>query len=451
MGLLGQGFDDPQSSAIMALAGGLLQGNFGAGLLGANSAYQGAQEGLLKRQLLQQQAQQGQMGLDEMRRKLADDDATRKVLQGIYGAQGLPQSPTQGQMPQAGAQPGGMGAPQGMAPAMGQPSGGVTPKADVWQQYKMIGDKLASQGLVSQAQQYYGLADKMRPKFGTEPRVMMGPDGKLVNVVVGEDGSTQVLPFGVKPSMKMQDLGGRVVAVDENTLGNGQAFNKTQTPDSLASVGATLRGQNLTDARAREQIQLGKVPAGYRQNLDGTLSFIPGGPADPNAAKRAAPTEFQGKSATFGARALEADRILNGLGTDYSPAAVNTKAALGRVPIVGGGLEYGANLALSDNSQKAEQAQRDFVNAVLRQESGAAISSSEFDNARKQYFPQPGDSQAVIVQKARNRQLAINGFRENARPGAVDELVGIGAAPTTASAQAGPRAINPNDPLGLRR
>jgi len=36
---------------------------------------------------------------------------------------------------------------------------------------------------------------------------------------------------------------------------------------------------------------------------------------------------------------------------------------------------------------------------VLRKESGAAIAASEFDNAEKQYFPQPGDSDQVISQK----------------------------------------------------
>ena len=66
---------------------------------------------------------------------------------------------------------------------------------------------------------------------------------------------------------------------------------------------------------------------------------------------------------------------------------------------------------LSDNNKKAEQAQRDFVNAVLRRESGAVIAESEFANAQKQYFPQPGDSAAVEkLQKARNRQIAIQGL-----------------------------------------
>lgn len=150
----------------------------------------------------------------------------------------------------------------------------------------------------------------------------------------------------------------------------------------------TMRVQDLTDARTREA----------------------------NATKAAAekaPTEFQGKSATYGARAEEADRIIAGL-PNASPLAVNAKQAAGRVPLVGGVLETIGNAALSPQNQQLEQAQRDFINATLRQESGAAISPSEFDNAKRQYFPQAGDSEEVIAQKAANRKLAIEGFKRSA-------------------------------------
>lgn len=189
-----------------------------------------------------------------------------------------------------------------------------------------------------------------------------------------------------------------------------------QTTETLTASGQAVqkRGQDLTDARAREANQTGRIPTGYRPAADGTLEFIPGGPADPAAAKKAAPTEFQGKSAAFGSRAQESDRILNELGGSYSPTGINTKNALGNTPLIGGALEATANAALSDNSQKAEQAQRDFMNAILRQESGAAIGKDEFNNGKRQYFPQPGDSQAVIEQKAANRRLAVQGLLNNA-------------------------------------
>jgi hypothetical protein len=69
------------------------------------------------------------------------------------------------------------------------------------------------------------------------------------------------------------------------------------------------------------------------------------------------------------------------------------------VPFVGDALGTLTNWTQSEPQQKVEQAQRNFINAVLRRESGAVIGSEEFDNARKQYFPQPGDEQGTIAQK----------------------------------------------------
>jgi molybdopterin converting factor small subunit len=71
------------------------------------------------------------------------------------------------------------------------------------------------------------------------------------------------------------------------------------------------------------------------------------------------------------------------------------------------GSKYFPNIWKSEDRQKYEQAERNFINAVLRKESGAAISPSEFDSATKQYFPVAGDKQAVIDQKTANRLRAI--------------------------------------------
>lgn len=192
-----------------------------------------------------------------------------------------------------------------------------------------------------------------------------------------------------------------------------------------ATEGLTARGQNMTAStaaagRAQSESQFartqsaGKVPAGYRANADGTMSFIPGGPADPAANGGKAPTEFQGKSAGFGARAEQADKLISGLAGKYSPAKVNAKLSAENTPLIGGIAGAAANTLLGENEQQAEQAQRDFINAILRQESGAAIGMGEFENARRQYFPQPGDKPGVLEQKAANRKLAVQGLKGSA-------------------------------------
>lgn len=54
-----------------------------------------------------------------------------------------------------------------------------------------------------------------------------------------------------------------------------------------------------------------------------------------------------------------------------------------------------------------DQAERNFINAVLRRESGAAISPAEFKNAEAQYFPRPGDTPETVEQKRANRLQAL--------------------------------------------
>ena len=65
----------------------------------------------------------------------------------------------------------------------------------------------------------------------------------------------------------------------------------------------------------------------------------------------------------------------------------------------------------SPERQQSDAAQREFIAAVLRYDSGAAIPPSEFDSAAQIYYPQPGDGPDVIAQKARARARAIDGLR----------------------------------------
>jgi len=63
------------------------------------------------------------------------------------------------------------------------------------------------------------------------------------------------------------------------------------------------------------------------------------------------------------------------------------------------------NFLNTEAGQVFAQNERNFINSVLRRESGAAISPPEFTSARAQYIPQPGDSPAVLEKKRRNRLI----------------------------------------------
>lgn len=118
-------------------------------------------------------------------------------------------------------------------------------------------------------------------------------------------------------------------------------------------------------------------------------------------------TESQSKDALYASRMFASEKVLRDVekvGTDWWE---RTKAGVSD--------KIGYNLRGPD-FQKFDQAQRDFINATLRRESGAVIAESEFANANKQYFPQPGDTKEVIAQKRRNRQEAIKGIASGAGP-----------------------------------
>lgn len=149
-----------------------------------------------------------------------------------------------------------------------------------------------------------------------------------------------------------------------------------------------------------------KPPPGYRWGPDNNLQAIPGGPAD-STGKNSKATDTQRVTALYADRAREAENILSGEGGVEGQGTSLGEKALSSIPGVG-------NYLVSDDFQKYDQARRNFVNAVLRKESGAVISPEEFGNAEKQYFPQPGDTAQVLAQKRANRETAIEGLHRAA-------------------------------------
>lgn len=193
------------------------------------------------------------------------------------------------------------------------------------------------------------------------------------------------------------------------------------------------------------------TPTGFVKQPDGTYSPLPGGPTDPNyvakvAAAKEGPiatgpvtgpdgkpidippgvdpatfrkaittdtahgmagkfTETQGKANQFATRMEHAGRTLDKL--DEQGTSLKG-AALDHLP--------GGNYLQSSNYQDYKQAQQEFVTALLRRESGAAIAHHEFESYSKQFFPQPGDGPEVIAQKRQARWNALNAMKSEAGP-----------------------------------
>jgi hypothetical protein len=200
-------------------------------------------------------------------------------------------------------------------------------------------------------------------------------------------------------------------------------YNRRRGELELRRGEADLAHQQ-TQTELLRQPKAPAAPAGYRFRADGmALEAIPGGPADPATKAEKPMNDEQAKAAGYGQRAAAAHEVLDSVGQGGRVQPNLLKRAAAAVPVIGGGLETIANSipeglgGPNAGQQQVEQAQRNFINAVLRRESGAVISDAEFDNAAKQYFPQPGDSPEVIAQKRANREQTIQALADSAGSG----------------------------------
>jgi hypothetical protein len=96
-----------------------------------------------------------------------------------------------------------------------------------------------------------------------------------------------------------------------------------------ANNALTRRGQDLTDARAREANTAGKAPAGYRYKEDGSLEAIPGGPADIKAGELGAKAAARNQSAV-----AQADSVLKEISDAKGMVGWNTAGIGGALSVL---------------------------------------------------------------------------------------------------------------------
>lgn len=196
--------------------------------------------------------------------------------------------------------------------------------------------------------------------------------------------------------------------LDVEKFGETRRHNRTQ--EGFAAGNLSVAQQNLglrrqeIGQKERELGMGGKPPAGYRWKQDGTLEAIPGGPAE----KDSGGTEGERNAAGYGMRMAEAEKIIGGIATKnpgaQKPGVVEKFAGPGLI----------TNLTSSEDRQMYRQAQEDWVRAKLRKESGAVIGEEEMEREIQTYFPQKGEGDAVIRQKAQARRVAMDAMKTSA-------------------------------------
>ena len=217
------------------------------------------------------------------------------------------------------------------------------------------------------------------------------------------------------PQMMQRQTRMRPLTQDEQDMA---LLNLAQVNPQAGQIYGTLLGTRATRAeRAAEKAEQRQFTAEQnmlnRQAREDQIRMMAALRPAPTPASEKPLTEFQGKSVTFGTRAAQSHNILNALEENVNPVAVAASRK--------GGMAV--NWALDAPTRQVEQAQRDFINAVLRQESGAAIGKNEYDSAARQYFPEPSDPPEVIAQKRANRDAVIRGFATQAGPAGSPDII----------------------------
>lgn len=334
-------------------------------------------------------------------------------------------------------------------------------------------------------------ADQSRARI--EKTLQQGPQAFAQLLAQSKVGAEKFMELN-KPSVTSQDTGAGGRLISRPGLGGpatvvpGSEFTKTQTfADRTAAARLAFEQQKFAWEKANPGYELKEDSEGNMFGVNKrTLQAVPvmvggqtttapaaetpaagggipgaripapaGAPGQQFAGKGTALTESQGNAAAYGLRMKEANAILEPLeetgvkNTGLISGVVG--GTVGLTPYLGDKLESTTGSifnalpqimgGLSPEQQQVAQARINFITAVLRKESGAAISPSEFTTAEKNYFPKPGDSDAVIAQKQKARQTAIKAMEIQAGPGAK----------YIKSAQPEGGALNPtaNDPLGL--
>lgn len=158
------------------------------------------------------------------------------------------------------------------------------------------------------------------------------------------------------------------------------------------ATGQPYNAQWNAETGSWERVGGVKAPSGMSitTNPDGTVSVTQG----PTGGKM---TEANSKDMVYATRAAGALPTIDQMGDSLTSLG---ETVGGNAPVVG-------NYMKSPEFQQAEQAGKEFLQAILRKDTGAAITKQEVDEYGSVYLPRPGDSPEVLAQKKVSRQRAL--------------------------------------------
>jgi hypothetical protein len=198
------------------------------------------------------------------------------------------------------------------------------------------------------------------------------------------------------PPVEVQGQASRTEAVPYGQLRRNLATFASQQgmrPEVFASLDRVLE---VAGQQKPIQVDTQTLPGGITVvRADGKVDILPA----PKMVEGKDLTEGQSNSLGFASRMMLNEGTINDVvGRGYRP---------------GGLTEFGftPERLRSDDRKIYDAAKENWISAALRKESGAAIGKDEYAAADRQYFPQPGDSDKVLKQKANLRSTVFKSMK----------------------------------------
>lgn len=212
---------------------------------------------------------------------------------------------------------------------------------------------------------------------------------------------------GPKPTAEMQNF--QLAQTDPAFAAHLAAKDAPNPPANVAEYNFYVEQEKAAgrEPKSFEEYQVSQKGQGLTvtTNPDGTTTVTQGGSVKPL-------TEAQSKDTVFATRAEAAlpsvekyEQNLLSLGENIA----------GNVPLIG-------NFMQSEDYQLGRDAGLDFLAAILRKDTGAAVTPSEENWYGRIFLPQPGDKPAVVAAKRERRALAVEAIKAGMPQQALDNM-----------------------------
>ena len=245
-------------------------------------------------------------------------------------------------------------------------------------------------------------AGTTRSQFTPSPQVQAAPPAGIAPIPQREVPAFESQPIQ-RTATETQPVG-----YQERFKQAVDVFQRLGTPINPDAIRSVLEA---TGTPRPIQVDTQTLPGGITVvRADGKVDILPA----PKPVEGKDLTEGQSNSLGFASRMMLNESTINDVvGRGYRP---------------GGLTEFGftPERLRSDDRKIYEAAKENWIAAALRKESGAAIGKDEYAAADRQYFPQPGDSDKVLKQKANLRSTVFKTMKAGIGRFADDYLRQVG-------------------------